>query len=452
MSKNKYGKEYEEYTVEGLSEEDFTILGAEEDQEEPVRKPNRISAKRKQELRAQRLKKKRRKKRLKITLFILEIIVFLVMTTALVFLAVPNAKQKFLGTCVGDFLMRMVLSEDDYNKNVHDSNFNGDSIKINDGLSKDILDDYLNVVLFGLDGRDEDFNDENLSDSIIVASISKKTGTVKMVSIYRDSYIENQYDEDDLEFNKINQAYAQGGAEAAVQTLNRNLDLDIEDYVAINFSGVATIVDLLGGIRVNLTRDEVYSYYGINGYLTETRKITGIKTPNVTEYGDQILLNGMQVAAYCRLRYVKFYDEVTGEGINNDFGRTARQRLVIKKLVDKIKSASLSQVNDIAKEILNGTGDKQFVKTSMSYDEIMKLIPVLLEFSLGESAGFPFEYKDKNFSDAGSSLVPASLSTNVTKLHEFLFDVNNYKPTSTVEMISNRLIGLTGVEAIETTE
>ena len=130
--------------------------------------------------------------------------------------------------------------------------------------------------------------------------------------------------------------------------LNTNLDLDIQDYVTVNFSGLTEIIDALGGIDVTITEDE--RFY-INGYLVETRKVTGMDAPDVNESGT-VHLSGLQATAYCRIRYTSYFDE-EGNEYKDDLGRTARQRAVLSKLVDKAKAAGSDKIIKIAKRILN---------------------------------------------------------------------------------------------------
>ena len=162
--------------------------------------------------------------------------------------------------------------------------------------------------------------------------------------------------------------------------------LDIKDYVTVNFNGIATIIDLLGGVDVNLTEEE--QMY-VNGYLTETRMITGMDADDIYQYGQKIHLNGLQATAYCRIRYTALYME-DGTVYNNDFGRTARQRIVLTQLVEKAKSAGLSQVLSLCDEVFKSEND--IFKTSLTYDEVMDLIPVLLDFSMDSTTGYPFTY------------------------------------------------------------
>ena len=143
---------------------------------------------------------------------------------------------------------------------------------------------YLNVALFGVDSRDNDLDKGTRSDTIMIASLNKKTMKVKIASIYRDTLSEQE----DGTLNKINAAYSYGGPEGALSVLNKNLDMNIEHYVTVNFNSMIDIVDSVGGIDIDVQEDEM-PY--ICGYVQEIMKVTGKLSPGVTEPGRQTLTN-----------------------------------------------------------------------------------------------------------------------------------------------------------------
>ena len=269
-------------------------------------------------------------------------------------------KNGFISTFSANPLVRMYLNQttkDDYVEKVQDTDYDEEKVVINEGLSENI-ETYRNIALFGIDPRGSEFDDSAHSDTIIIVSINNKTGQVKMASVYRDTMLKIVDDDGDVSYTKANAAFFKGGPECAVNMLNTNLDLNITDYAVVNFTGLAKIIDALGGIDVTITPEEM-TY--VNGYLTETRKITGMDAPDITHSGD-IHLSGLQATAYCRIRYVSFYDE-DGTKYSNDMGRTARQRSVIKKLVEKAKKAGVSQLLQIADSVLNyNTEDEKLLE------------------------------------------------------------------------------------------
>lgn len=382
--------------------------------------------------------------RFKIAIVVLESILILCFMVITFFYAwIQNDKMGFVKTFSKSAFVRMYLSntiEQEYENKVQDTDFNKENITTNQELSPTI-ETYRNIALFGIDSRDETFDKNVHSDTIIVVSINNKTGEVKMASVYRDTMLKMADRNGKDYYTKANAAFFMGGAENAINMLNVNLDLNITDYAVVNFTGLTKIIDALGGIDVNITPQE--KFY-INGYLVETREITGLDAPDVTESG-AVHLSGLQATAYCRIRYVTFTDE-DGTEYNNDMGRTARQRSVIKKLVSKAKLAGVNEVMAVADEILNyGTQEEKIITTSLSFDEIMDLIPVMIDFELTETFGFPYTFATPEIKGA-SMVVPRGLSYSVMKLHEALFDEKDYMPSKQVEKINDYIIKYTGIK------
>jgi LCP family protein required for cell wall assembly len=378
----------------------------------------------------------------KVLFLIYHIIMCLVLTAAITLLLIPNVKVKLLSTPLGKYITKTTITEESF-QNIYDEEFKEEEIVQNEDINTVTLDKYINIALFGLDSRDQELDGTN-SDTIMIVSIDRDSKDVKLVSIYRDSY-QKIYNGEKPYYNKINSAYARGGAEGAINTLNQNFDLDISDYVAVNFNGIATIIDLLGGIDVNITEEErVY----INGYLTETRKITGLDADDIYETG-YVHLDGLQATAYCRIRYTAVYLE-DGTSYNNDFGRTTRQRIVLTQLIQKAKAAGIDEVLSLCDEIFQSEND--IFKTSMEYEEVMDLLPVLLEFSLNSTSGYPFTYDADVTINEASCIVVGGHSYNVKKLHEYLFGDYEYTPSAMVSQIDSTLKSLTGVYTIYTDE
>ena len=291
----------------------------------------------------------------------------------------------------------------------------------NNGISQD---GYMNVAIFGDDRRPEDTGNAR-SDCIIIASINNDTKEVKLVSVYRDTLLNT---EDDT-YDKANSAYAVGGAEAAVNMLNRNLDLNIQDYVSVNFLAVADVVDLLGGIDLDLTDEEVVH---MNNYCVETSEITGKKYKKIEpEVAGTYHLNGVQAVSYSRIRYTE----------GGDFQRTSRQRLVIEKIAEEAKKADLSTINKIIDAVFPE------ITTSFTSGEIVKMSAGLLQYSIGDNEGFPMdnETPDSIPGYQGSYVVPKGLEENVIKLHKFLFPDEDYTPTDTLKEISDHIKDVTGI-------
>ena len=371
-----------------------------------------------------------------------ELVVIMVMSLALALLVIPNSKSMLVNSWLGRFVIKMVVSDSEYN-NILDTNYDRDNMSANDGVNLEALEGYNNIALFGLDSRFDELDSGVRSDTIIVVSINEETKEVKMCSVYRDNYLRVVKNDGSSFYGKVNSAYAYGGPEAAVKTLNENFDLNITDYAAVNFYGIANIIDMLGGIDLTITSSE---QYWINQYLTETRKITGMSAPDVSSYG-QVHLSGLQATAYCRIRYTTYFAP-DGTRINDDFGRTARQRFVIEQLVQKAKNAGISKVLDLVDEVFNG--NTQLIKTSIPYDDLLDMIPVLMDFNITGSAGFPttLTCPDVSYTNGESSVVAQGFSYNVKKMHQFLFGDYGYSPSKTVQGISESIYGITHVEEV----
>ena len=296
---------------------------------------------------------------------------------------------------------------------------------------------YTTYALFGLDHRskNEKLNTEN-SDTIIIASINNDTKAVKLVSVYRDTLLNVKDDT----YSKANSAYAFGGPTNAVSMLNTNLDLNITDYVAIDFNALVTVVDCLGGLDIPLSYAEIVH---MNNYCVETAEETGksytpVELPEPKPEDQEAIvgtyhLNGVQATSYCRIRYTA----------SLDMGRTERQRRVIQMIVDKAKKAGLSTIFDIMDQVF------PMVKTSVSKTEILKLIPAMIGYSIDETTGFPQDYKFATVK--GSVIVPTTLDSNVLKLHQFLYGNTNYTPTQDVLNKNAQIAAIVGGGQVQDT-
>ena len=383
-------------------------------------------------------------RRLKKFVITLEAVFAILLILCGIILFVPNVKtalvKEMASTSIGQKIIGWFGSEA-YAKSVFDSDFDNGKLKTNE-LKYNYSEEYTNFVMYGVDSRNGEVDASN-SDSIMIVSIHNTTGEVKLVSVYRDTFL-GIYDTAGSLTNyfKVNSAYAAGGPEAAINTLNMNLDLDITDYVTVNFSGVAEIIDMLGGIKVNLTDDEVSQ---LNHHMKSTISSTGKYAPPIKHSGKNIKLNGIQATTYCRIRKATFYDPKTDQAISNDFGRAARQRLVIMKLVERAKKASISELQEMVSAVMNDNKDKdRIISTSFSFDEIINLIPVIFDFELSGSEGFPSMLETGTI-DGASYVIPKGVNSNVSALHEYLYGEKNYEPTSNVQTVNNYVAGYTGI-------
>lgn len=374
----------------------------------------------------------------------LEVIFGIIFISVAVVMFVPGVKTELVKAAATTSIGKKFISwmgSKAYADSVLDKNFNSKNLKTNK-LKYNYSQEYTNFVLFGVDSREGEVDTSN-SDSILIVSIHNTTKEVKMVSVYRDTMLGicdktgtiNQY-------FKVNSAYSYGGPEGAINTLNLNLDLDLKDYVTVNFGGVADIITKLGGITVNLTDNELAQ---LNHHLKSTISSTGQYAPQVAHSGKNIKLNGIQATTYCRIRKATFYDPKTGEPVSDDFGRAARQRSVMEKLVEKAKKAGVSELQGMVETVLNDKNAKgQIITTSFKFDEIVNLLPIIFDFKLSGSTGFPSTLQTGTF-DRTSYVVASGLSNNVSKLHEYLYGEKNYVPTENVNSVDYAVTSKTGI-------
>ena len=297
---------------------------------------------------------------------------------------------------------------------------NLNAISIDEAVA-DELSEYRNIALFGIDSREDDYGRGNRSDCIIIASINKKTNDVRLVSVYRDTYLLLT----GRSLDKVTHAYSYGGAELAVSTLNANLDLNIQEYVTVNFDAVVDAVDALGGITMPITSDEV-KY--INSYIDENNRVTGHNSSHITTAGTY-KLNGVQALAYSRIRYTA----------GGDYKRTERMRDVLEAMLKKAKSLSVSELVNFVNIMLPK------ISTNISSTDIIGLAPTLININVSESKGWPEETQGSTIGGVYYG-VPVNLEDNVETLHKELFDQEDYTCSETVKDISSQIINKTGVQ------
>ncbi len=289
----------------------------------------------------------------------------------------------------------------------------GISTETSSNLSK-----YRNIAIFGVDSRSDDYGVGNRSDCIIIASINNSTGEIKLISVYRDTYVNIK----GHGLDKITHAYSYGEAPLAINTLNKNLDLNIKEFVTVNFDSVAKAVDQLGGVKINITSEET-KY--INPYIDETSRVTGKTSSHITQAGTYNL-DGVQAVAYSRIRYTA----------GGDYKRTERMRTVIEAMFTKLKTKNVAEINSFADKIL------PCVYTNISSGDLISMIPGMAKYKVGESIGWPYETKGKTMDRWYG--IPVTLESNVTKLHKEAFGEENYTPSSDVKSISDSIINKTG--------
>ena len=342
-------------------------------------------------------KKRRKKKRLRWIKFLFEILVLTVLALGL-FLAYKYTQITKTTIQEDQLVVNTDIPEDEWNR----------------------MKNYTTLALFGVDSRTGALESGANSDTIMVCSINNETKEVHLASVYRDTYL----DTTDGEYRKCTEVYSIGGAQQSISMLNKNLDLNITDYVTVNFQALVELVDMFGGVDITLSEGEVV---WLNGYLVEEREVLGQECEDVPGPGLQHL-NGMQALAYSRIRYIGL-----------DYERTERQRTVLEQVMKKAQDCDLIQLNEMIDTIL------PMVSTSLSITDMAKLVTGIGKYTMDETVGFPFDKKtmDINNSDC---VVAVDLAENVRQLHSYLYGSKDYMPSEAVQEISSEIRSVTGIE------
>lgn len=287
--------------------------------------------------------------------------------------------------------------------------------------AKDSLKGYRNIALLGIDSRADDYGTGNRSDCIIIASINEKTKEVKLLSVYRDTYV-YVTENGNKKLDKITHAYSYGGAQNTLKSLNEALDLNITEYVTVNFDAVIAAVNALNGVEIDITSEEL-KY--INDYIDATSQSSGVKSSHLSKAGRQTV-DGVQAVAYSRIRYTA----------GGDYKRTERMRTVVTAMAKKAKTLSIGQLNKLADTILPR------ISKNIENNDIIALIPSALSFDIIESLGWP--YNVKGITTTAWYGVPVTLESNVIRLHKELFGQEDYKVSETVKEMNAAIIKKTG--------
>ncbi len=377
---------------------------------EPSRARRTANSSRSRSSSSPRSSRKRSKKRRHVLLFVMEILLVLVLIATLYVVfrldkADTGNKESIVRAAVND--------EAGEREEKADNAYSAD--KAEDIQVVEEKGNYTNIALFGVDSRNGNLDKGARTDTIIIASLDNDTGVVKLCSIFRDTYLNignNTY-------NKANSAYALGGPDQAIKMLNTNLDLNIDEYVTVDFDALVDTINDLGGVQIDVTEEEI-SF--LNDYQIGTAEETGDKIIDVTSPGMQTL-NGLQAVSYCRIRYTK----------GDDFKRAERQRSVLTQVAEKARAADVSTLNEIIDDILPK------VKTSFSKAELVEYAARAATFSIGEQSGFPFERITGTMGRAGSCVVAENFENNVLEFHGFLFGDSTYSPSEVVKEISAKI-------------
>lgn len=295
-----------------------------------------------------------------------------------------------------------------------------ENIEVNEQVEEK-LEGYRTIAIFGVDSRSNKLETGTRSDCIILATINEKTKEVTLTSVYRDTYLEIP----GHGLDKITHAYSYGGAELALSTLNTNLDLNIKEFVTVNFNAVVDIVDAVGGVNIQITNSELQY---INEYIDEVNRVTKHKSKHITKAGKQNL-DGVQALAYGRIRYTA----------GGDYKRTERMRDIMMAVVEKVKKMSITQLNKLADKVL------PIVYTNISSGEIISLIPQVASYKITDSTGWPYKTEGKTINGVWYG-PPITLESNVTEIHQKVYGQADYVPSEKVKEISDKIVKKTGLK------
>lgn len=320
--------------------------------------------------------------------------------------------------------------------------------------SDDGLSGIETIALIGLDTRPQDEETGDNSDTMIICVINHNDKTIKLASLYRDTYLNigfgydmtvGDFVDEDC-YTKANAAYNFGGAEQCLTMLNMNLDLNITEYITVDFVALAKCIDVLGGLDIEMTREEVIH---MNNYNVETSEACGVEYEYIdidaiptTELDGNLTmsfhLNGTQAVSYARIRFTE----------GNDFRRASRQRLVLSLIKEKAMNTDPFTINTLLDTVL------PYVTTNLDAGRLISVAWPILSYDMGEDAqtGFPFihleeeEAAEKTGEDA---VFPVTLEHNVKLLHEFLYGETLYSPPYIVQDYSYEISKRTGYTAAD---
>lgn len=283
-----------------------------------------------------------------------------------------------------------------------DPDFSGEEMENPDDHAVDVsgvvvkgnTNDVTNFLLLGIDERANSHRFVGRSDTTMILSVNKKTRTIKLISLLRDTWVtipgrdKNGDGKDD--YAKLNAAYAYGGFSLLSKTIEQNFRLKIDEYVAVNFGAFPIAVDALGGVDLALTAGEA--------------KIVGVGGGKAGTYH----LNGERTLTYARIRH-----------LDSDFGRTARQRKVVTALINKAKGMNVVTLNNILYKVLPE------VKTNMTSDEFLGFTINVLTYAgyavqSNYSVPQPKDYTGK-YINGGAGLWLNDSRKSVVALHEYIY-------------------------------
>ena len=287
------------------------------------------------------------------------------------------------------------------------------------------LKGYRNIAIFGTDGRADESYDTSRTDAIIILSFKKSNGDLRLISVMRDSYMKFEYFDGELILDKVTHANVYGGATNTCAALNRTLDLNIDEYVMFNWKAVSDAIDALGGITINVKKNELRD---LNKWGPETAENVGGTYTKITKAGKQTL-DGVQATTYCRIRKTS----------GGDSGRTTRYKKVVVATIKKAITQPW-KLQDLSNNVFPN------IRTNMTQGDILSLLPLGLRMNMENSISWPKEYYAGLLSDGISYVVPITLESEVKRLHKKAFGQEKYKLSDEAAAINEEIIWNTGIQ------
>ena len=258
-----------------------------------------------------------------------------------------------------------------------------------------------NILLIGLDGTNDKF--PKRSDTMIILTIDKLNKSLKLTSLARDTLVKIPGRGEE----KLTHAYAYGQEELLMQTINENFDLDIKDYAVVNFKSFIDIVDIIGGVDINVNEKEIHH---LNEVIKECYSVNHDDAKNIeyiTSSGNHNL-NGYQALAYARIRK-----------LDTIYKRDERQRLILTNIAHKLSDVSISKYLQIAKSIL------RHIKVNIAFNKIIDLAFIAHELASYDISQLEFpisEYREEGrIGEKGTYVVKWDKNKNIELLHQFIY-------------------------------
>ena len=378
-----------------------------------------------------RIRRRKKQKRKRIAVLVVQIVVLIFLAVVLIF-AIRGTQ--LLG------LINRVETNSDNIKTSSEANaqYNTSSSTTSESETQTDTNQYTGydvIALVGLDTRgdisDDDYSEN--SDTMILCVIDHNTKSIRLCSVYRDTYLnvgKDYYGDPDY-YTKANAAYNLGGPEQFLSMINLNLDLNVTQFVTVDFAVLTECIDRLGGLDIAMTREELIH---VNNYNVETAAEAGVEyealeVPDDPNFDGVVLrtfhCNGSQAVSYARIRYTA----------GNDFRRASRQREVLSLIKDKASQADVFTLNSVLEAVLPG------VKTNMDAASMISLALNIVSYDMndGNMSAFPSVKACDETIMNGEYVVPVTLEYNVQKLHEFLFPNESYTPSYTVMQYSEKI-------------